>query len=401
MKSNWHLISALAVFSISGLIFNSSAGAELPLGTYVVKQGGTPGTDCDFNNISDALGSNRSIFIKNGIYVENLNMGGLSNFGMVGESPNAVIRNSGTDDAISITDCSNILIEKLKIQVFNTGRSAVSFPSGTNSGVMINKCIIENSSGGNAYGISSSVSTTSHISVLDNQLISTGYGNGIDGTFNQSLFEENALTNWGNGFYFIGNYQGNIISLNHIESSGGVGTAGFSLQTCTASNNKGLSQVLDNYISGPETGIEIVWSRDNTISGNKIRGALLYGIYGSDATRSLISNNDIMISTSYSGAGCIYLEGQRSWESAITGNFLKMCATSTNNAYAIYHDANNGCIQGNYAATISGANTVGIYIPPERGSCSIEGNNNRNRDGNALYAPNCNIVEANWNNDTS
>ena len=376
--------------------------ASYPMETYVVKAGGTPGVDCDFTTVSDALGSNRSIFIKNGTYAENLNLIDLSNLIMRGESYYTVVCNSGADDAITLDGCTDVLLEQLTIEIMNTGYSAINFSesAGVSDNVTIRDCLIENNSGGTASGISSE---NAEISVTNNRLISntasTGYG--IKGTFNASLFQGNRMINWATGFCFVDSYRGNIASSNHIESSGGVGTAGFCLQTCSASSSQSRCQIVDNYISGPETGIEMVYSRENTVSGNKIRGALLYGIYASDASTSLVSNNDIVMNTSYSGAGCIYMEGNRSWESAIVGNNLNMWATGTNSAYAIYFDANNGCIQGNYAATVTGDNTVGIYIPPARGSCLIVGNNNRNWFGNALYAPNWNIVDANWNNDTS
>ena len=376
-----------------------------PMETYVVKAGGTPGVDCDFTTLSEAVaavgGSNGSIFVKNGTYIENIILNGLQNMIIQGESHDAVIQNSGASNTITLQgECVNVVIRDLRIEIGNAGYSAIYIESGDCSKIEISGCEIISTSSGIAYGIGVADGLSSS-KVVNNYLESTSplhSGNGVNGNFWYSLFQGNKLINWEKGFCFIGGSR-NIVSSNYINSSGGSGTLGFSLQTCST----GYMTILGNEIIGPETGIALVASSNNFISGNCLQGMTQYGVVLNPAyNENAIIGNKITTANNSDIVGIYLYDDGFGGNNEISSNHLRVDGENNKGIYV-------GC---KYSAVLAN----NIYAP-QPGAIAIEIDSDKNTvsaNRNFCWEPptstgNClketsgygNVYAANWDNDTS
>jgi len=367
---------------------------EYPMETFVVKAGGTPGVDCDFTTVSDALGNDRSIFIKNGTYTENLIFPSLQNLIIRGESHSVIIRNNGAANTITLEgECINVLIRDLRIEIGDTGYSAIYIDSGDCWNITISNCYILSTAGGAANGISTADCLSSS-TITDNYLQSDLHlGNGIDNLISNSLFHGNRLMNWNKGFSVNGSY--NVFDSNYILSAGGAGTEG----------------------------IHIPHGSDNVISNNIVRSAAT-GISIENGSKNVISNNQLESIEDY---GIIVTGG--SWQTSMTGNRMNV-GFSGGTDVGIYAGGTGGQaeISGNhirvdndyskgvYIGGTGSAALVGnwIYTPGATGAIAIEVDGNYNliaANRNLAYEPGSNMLketsgisnkyEANWSNDTS
>ena len=365
-----------------------------PMETYVVKAGGTPGVDCDFTTVSDALGNDRSIFIKNGTYTENIILQGMQNVIIRGESHSAIIKNNGAANTITLQgECINVFIRDLRIEIGNTGYSAVYVDSGDCWNITVSDCYILSTAGGAANGISIA-DAVGLATIEDNYLESQLYlGNGVYGSFSKSLFQGNKLINWNKGFSISGSY--NTCVSNYILSPGGSGTEGIS-------TSGGDNLISNNIIRAAATGITIGPGSKNVIVGNQLNYIEDYGIYISGYTWQHTITGNRMEVTFAGGTDVGIYAGGTGGQMEITGNHVRV-----DNDYNI----------GVYLGSSAGSNAlVGnwIYTPGATGAIAIEVAGNHNlicTNKNTAYEPGSNMLketsgtnnkyEANWNNDTS
>ena len=377
--------------------------AAYPMETYVVKAGGTPGVDCDFTTLSEAVSAspegNCSIFIKNGTYTENIVLNDFQNAIIRGESHDAIIRNSGTANTITLQgECINVVIKDLRIEIGEDGYSALSVNSGDCSRCTISGCEIVSTASGAAYGINTSEGAN-FFTIENNYLESTwNLGNGINGLFANSLFQGNMLMNWKKGFCFMGGQQNNTVTSNQIVSNGDTGTVGFSMETCGGNNRFIIS---DNRIIEPEIGIYIGESQSNVITSNYINGGsgTMYGIQtAGDSRWILLGHNRIHMSTSASGSSGIYLGGGGHIE--VSGNQV-YGGWNDQTARGIYSETSWISIMGNHVCV-----NLGTAIEINTFNNFVTGNFNyadESSGGNCLKetAGSGNVYNVNWNNDTS
>ena len=366
--------------------------AAYPMETYVVKAGGTPGVDCDFTTLSEAIvatgSGNGSIFVKDGTYIEDIVINGVQNVIIKGESHNAIIRNSGASHTISLDgECINVLIRDLRIEVADTGYSAIYIISGDCNRITISNCEIISTSSGTAYGINTSA-TMSSANILNNRFESESEkGIGIYGIFAYSLLQGNRFVNWDTGISLEGsNY--NIIDSNRLWSTGAPGSIGFSLRSWSGDN-----VVSDNMIEGPETGIFLFRAINNVIDSNKFISLGFSGSTGFSLQTS--SDGNVLSNNSIKGpeAGILLADASNN---LIEGNYLRPILD-----FGVYITGlcyNNSVFNNRIYIDDSGFN-VGIYADGTGGQTLISGNNIRvQEEGNKhIYSGDWyNSIVGNW-----
>jgi len=384
----------------------SADGPPYEMETYVVKADGTPGVDCDFTTLSDAISSagsgNCSIFVKNGTYIENISIAGIRNLIIRGEGYGAVLKNNGSSNTVTIGgEFGNIIFRDLRIEIGEAGFAAIAITSEDGDRVQVYNCQIISTSSGDAYGIDVSI-RTGNATVVNNHFETTPWiykGIAIQGGFWNSQIRGNSFINWKKALSLTdtghGVYSSNLLSFYGTGEKSTAATVGFEL------NSSRRDVITDNFFLRPQTGIILQDSNADRVSDNEMLNPYYYGVYISgDSEYCSVNDNGIHIWADDNPHVdvCIYTGGTGT-HNLISGNNLQ---TNDNNSKGIYVGAARTLVAGNHVYTISASGSVAIEVDSDYNL--IGDNYNFVNTGNELYevpGHTGNRYDGNWSNDTS
>ena len=373
--------------------------AAYPMETYVVKAGGMPGVDCDFTALSDAIAAagsgDCSIFVKNGTYIENITIGGIWNIIIRGESHSAVLKNNGSSHTIDVNgEGSNLTIGNLRIEIGETGKSAIYFSTEDFNKVMVSNCEIVSTASGAAYGIG-------HVGMSNFTLINNVFettppwhkGTAISAGGNDSLITGNIFQNWEKGISLNGNE--NTVIANSFQFDDSPGTVGIEM------NSTRRNVVSANEMRRAYTGIALDGSDGDIVSENQLFNVYYYGVYVTGYSRKYsINDNGIHVwADGDPHVDVAIYAGGTGTHNVISGNNVQ---TNDNNSEGIYVGSDNTLVTGNQVYTLTATGSIAVEVDSDE---NLIGNNYNYVDtGNELYeAPGHtgNQYYGNWNNDTS
>jgi parallel beta-helix repeat protein len=291
-----------SLFSL--LMINSEIEMQVSAATIIVDDDGTPGVDCNYTTIQEAIDAANpgdTVFVKNGIYYENVVMNKSINLAGEDRDSTTIWGSVGSGkDVIQVTaDWVNIS----SLHVTNGGFG------GDDAGIDlrdVKRCRIydNNISSNKQYGIS--LYNTSENNISNNIAIDNKHGIFLVSSSGNRIMQNNASSNEQYGIYMWLSDNNNV-SNNNIFYNNHIGILLIdSMKNRCERNNisytpfKGLqaqysdnNTISRNSISNCFTGIEVYGSYNNSIVYNNISHNIT-GIMIEESNQIIVSNNTII-----------------------------------------------------------------------------------------------------------